>query len=221
MRICLQPTIFQSAFTNGKFSSELGWCEFAYSPLYFNPRLPTENLQAKFNRLPWHTDMTQLVAWQQGRAGIPIVDTGMRELWETDYVHNRVRMIVGPFLVKNLLIDWRVGECWFWDCLVDADLDSNSASWQWVAGCNTDTAPYFRIFNPVLQGQNLTPKATIQGGGYQKLKALSNRYLFHPWDATESVLKAADVVLGEAYPKPIVDIRYSREQTLQTFKAFS
>ena len=135
------------------FKTELGWREFSYYLLYHFPHLPDKNLQQKFDRFPWKYNIDYLNSWKRGKTGYPIVDAGMRELWETGYMHNRVRMIVGSFLVKNLLQDWRYGEQWFWDCLFDADLASNSASWQWVAGSGADAAPYFRIFNPVSQGQ--------------------------------------------------------------------
>ncbi|MBU6149656.1 MAG: DNA photolyase family protein, partial [Verrucomicrobia bacterium] len=139
-------------YNSEHFLSELGWREFCYNLLFYNPKLRTENLQTKFNKFPWENDQTKLRSWQKGLTGIPMVDAGMRELWQTGYMHNRVRMIVGSFLVKNLLLDWRLGEKWFWDCLFDADHANNSASWQWVAGCGADAAPYFRIFNPVTQG---------------------------------------------------------------------
>ncbi|MEX1266085.1 MAG: deoxyribodipyrimidine photo-lyase, partial [Woeseia sp.] len=139
------------------FLSELGWREFSHYLLYYWPELPRHNLQKKFNRFPWRDDADQLAAWQQGRTGYPMVDAGMRELWRTGYMHNRVRMLTGSFLVKNLLMHWHHGEDWFWDALVDADLANNSASWQWVAGTGADAAPYFRVFNPVTQGKKFDP----------------------------------------------------------------
>lgn len=156
-----------------------------------------------------------------GETGIPMVDAGMRELWQTGYMHNRVRMIVGSFLVKNLLLSWHHGERWFWDCLVDADLASNSASWQWVAGCGADAAPYFRIFNPVMQGQKFDPEGEYTRKFVPELKALPNRYLFNPWEAPAPVLERAGVVLGENYPGPIVDLKSSREQALHAFKSLA
>ena len=140
------------------FLSELGWREFSYAQLYFNPELPKKNLQSKFDQFPWDDNLNNLLAWQKGQTGVPMVDAGMRELWLTGAMHNRVRMVVGSFLVKNLLLHWHHGERWFWDCLVDADLANNSASWQWIAGCGADAAPYFRIFNPVTQGQKFDPE---------------------------------------------------------------
>ena len=137
------------------FCSELGWREFSYSQLEYIPNFQKKQSQSKFDLFPWDKDEKKLIAWCNGTTGYPMVDAGMRELWQTGYMHNRVRMVVGSFLVKNLLLHWHHGERWFWDCLVDADLASNSASWQWIAGCGADAAPYFRIFNPILQGEKL------------------------------------------------------------------
>lgn len=199
------------------FCSELGWREFSYQLLFHNPKLPTENLQSKFDAFPWHQDAKRLQAWQRGQTGIPMVDAGMRELWQTGYMHNRVRMIVGSFLVKNLLLDWRLGERWFWDCLVDADLASNSASWQWVAGCGADAAPYFRIFNPVTQGQKFDPDGDYVRRYVPELAHVPNDFLFNPWEAPGLVLQAAGVTLGVDYPHPIVDLKASRQQALDAF----
>lgn len=201
------------------FCSELGWREFSYSLLYHNPTLPKENIQKKFDDFPWTTDDTTLTAWQRGKTGVPIVDAGMRELWQTGYMHNRVRMIVGSFLVKNLLLHWHHGEAWFWDCLVDADLANNSASWQWIAGCGADAAPYFRIFNPVTQGQRFDANGEYTRHYVPELKNLPNKYLFNPWDAPEAILWQAGVVLGDTYPKPQVDIQSSRQRALAAFKS--
>jgi deoxyribodipyrimidine photo-lyase len=142
----------------------------------------------------------------------------MRELWQTGFMHNRVRMIVGSFLVKNLLLHWQQGEAWFWDCLVDADLASNSASWQWIAGCGADAAPYFRIFNPVTQGEKFDKEGEYTRRYVPELKELPDKYLFKPWEAPEAVLEQAGIKLGESYPMPIVDLRESREQALEAFK---
>lgn len=199
------------------FCSELGWREFSYSLLYYNPELPKKNLQTKFDAFPWQENDEKLVAWQKGLTGIPMVDAGMRELWETGYMHNRVRMIVASFLVKNLLLDWRLGERWFWDCLFDADLANNSASWQWVAGCGADAAPYFRIFNPVSQGEKFDPDGEYIRHYIPELKNLPNRYLFSPWEAPAAILDNAGVRLGDNYPKPIVDLSLSRQQALAAF----
>ena len=200
------------------FRSELGWREFSYSLLYHFPQLPIQNLQVKFDRFPWQWGGDKLTAWQQGKTGYPIIDAGMRELWQTGFMHNRVRMIVGSFLVKNLLLHWQQGEAWFWDCLVDADLASNSASWQWIAGCGADAAPYFRIFNPVTQGEKFDKEGEYTRRYVPELKELPDKYLFKPWEAPEAVLEQAGIKLGESYPMPIVDLRESREQALEAFK---
>lgn len=201
------------------YCSELGWREFSYSQLYHNPDLPRKNLQPKFDHFPWVDQKDHLVAWQRGETGIPMVDAGMRELWQTGYMHNRVRMIVGSFLVKNLRLHWHHGERWFWDTLVDADLANNSASWQWVAGCGADAAPYFRIFNPVTQGQKFDPDGEYVRRYIPEIAYLPNKYLFSPWEAPELVLKESDVVLGSNYPYPIVDLKKSRELALEAFQS--
>lgn len=201
------------------FLSELGWREFSYNLLYHFPTLPTKNLQVKFDAFPWRKDEGALARWQKGLTGYPIVDAGMRELWETGYMHNRVRMIVGSFLVKNLLLHWHEGERWFWDCLVDADLANNSAGWQWIAGCGADAAPYFRVFNPVTQGQKFDPEGVYIRRFVPELKDLPDEYLFEPWAAPHEVLTTAGVVLGDTYPTPIVDLKPSRERALAAFQS--
>lgn len=201
------------------FLSELGWREFSYYLLYHFPALPSKNLQPRFDIFPWaeNTD-AELKAWQKGKTGYPLVDAGMRELWQTGYMHNRVRMVVGSFMVKNLLIHWHSGERWFWDCLVDADLASNSASWQWIAGCGADAAPFFRIFNPITQSE----KFDKQGGYIRRyvpeLADMPAKYIHAPWLAPAEILAAAGVVIGTDYPAPIVDIKESRERALAAFK---
>lgn len=199
------------------FCSELGWREFSYYLLYHFPDLPTQNLNSKFDFFPWREDEKILKLWQQGKTGIPIVDAGMRQLWETGYMHNRVRMIVGSFLVKNLLLHWRYGEKWFWDCLVDADLANNSASWQWIAGCGADAAPYFRIFNPITQGQKFDPEGIYTRKFVPELRNLPDEYLFNPWEASKHILEKAGIILGRDYPKPIVDLKESRNRALMAF----
>ena len=199
------------------FHSELGWREFSYYLLYHFPDLPNKNFQEKFDIFPWQENEEFLALWQRGNTGCPIVDAGMRELWQTGYMHNRLRMIVGSFLVKNLLIDWRFGERWFWDCLVDADLASNSASWQWVAGSGADAAPYFRIFNPITQGLKFDPEGEYTKKYVPELRDLPNKYLFSPWEAPENILADAGIELGKNYPKPMVDLKLSRETALEAF----
>ncbi len=200
------------------FFSELGWREFSYNLLYFNPDLPTKNLKTKFDQFPWNTDLKNLTAWQKGKTGIPIVDAGMRELWQTGYIHNRVRMIASSFLVKNLRIDWHQGEGWFWDCLVDADLANNSTNWQWIAGCGADAVPYFRIFNPVIQGQKFDPEGIYTKKFIPELKALPVPYLFNPWEASDSSLEKADIILGKIYPRPVIDLKQSRQEALHALQ---
>ncbi len=199
------------------FLSEIAWREFSYYLLYHFPELPQNNFQEKFANFPWRDDYDLLHAWQRGQTGYPIVDAGMRELWQTGYMHNRVRMIVGSFLVKNLLIHWHHGARWFWDCLVDADLANNSASWQWVAGCGADAAPYFRIFNPILQGEKFDPTGEYTHRFVPELKNMPNKYLFAPWTAPQKILQDAGVVLGSTYPKPIVDAAESRNSAMQAY----
>jgi len=199
------------------FLSELGWREFSHYLLYHWPELPRKNLQAKFDRFPWRDDQAGLQSWQRGQTGYPIVDAGMRELWRTGYMHNRVRMIVGSFLVKNLLLHWHHGEDWFWDTLLDADLANNSAGWQWIAGCGADAAPYFRIFNPVTQGQKFDPDGDYVRRYVPEIAGLPTRCLHSPWEAPADVLASSGIKLGECYPLPIVDLKASRERALEAF----
>ena len=198
--------------------SELGWREFSYSLLFYFPELRIKNWQDKFDQFPWQHNKEWLKAWQMGKTGYPIVDAGMRELWQTGYIHNRVRMIVGSFLVKNLRIHWRHGEQWFWDCLVDADHASNSASWQWVAGCGADAAPYFRIFNPITQGEKFDPSGEYTRHYVPELQALPDKYLYKPWEAPPEVLSDAGVNLGSNYPSPIIDLKQSRNEALEAYQ---
>ncbi len=201
------------------FSNELGWREFCYQLLFHKPDLARENVRAEFDGMPWRTDARGLEAWRRGRTGYPIVDAGMRELWTTGFMHNRVRMIVASFLTKHLLVDWREGEAWFWDTLVDADLANNAANWQWVAGSGADAAPYFRIFNPTLQGEKFDPD-----GGYVKtwvpeLSRLPASVLHRPWAASDAQRADAGVVLGEDYPRPIVDHGEARARALRAWRS--
>ncbi|GHF23533.1 deoxyribodipyrimidine photo-lyase [Kordiimonas sediminis] len=200
------------------FLSELGWREFSYYLLYHFPTLPRQNFQPKFDAFPWGENEEALKAWQQGQTGFPIIDAGMRELWQTGYMHNRVRMIVASFLVKNLLIDWRHGEDWFWDCLVDADLANNSASWQWVAGSGADAAPYFRIFNPVSQSEKFDLDGSYIRTYVPELQGVPAPYIHTPWTAPKSILTASGVTLGETYPEPICDLALTRSQALAAYQ---
>jgi deoxyribodipyrimidine photo-lyase len=197
---------------------ELVWREFSYHLLHHNPALATRNYSARFDAFPWREDAAALKAWQRGRTGYPIVDAGMRELWHTGWMHNRVRMIVGSFLVKHLLLDWRLGEAWFWDTLVDADPANNAASWQWVAGSGADAAPYFRIFNPVTQGETYDPDGSYVRKWVPELARVPLRYLNKPWEAPRGVMELAGVRLGRDYPLPIVDHAMARDRALKAFE---
>jgi len=202
-----------------KFLAEVGWREFAHHLLAQFPDLARRNFQPRFDRFPWGHDATLLAAWQHGRTGYPLVDAGMRELWATGTMHNRVRMVVASFLVKHLLIDWRAGESWFWDTLVDACPANNPASWQWVAGSGADAAPYFRIFNPVTQGEKFDPAGDYVRRFVPELARLPASAIHAPWTASRAVLEAAGVVLGRTYPHPIVDHARARERALAAFAA--
>jgi deoxyribodipyrimidine photo-lyase len=201
------------------FLSEIAWREFSYHLLFHFPTLPNEPLRQEFGVFPWVGDAAALSAWQRGMTGYPIVDAGMRELWTTGWMHNRVRMIVASFLVKDLLGDWRQGEAWFWDTLVDADLANNSASWQWVSGCGADAAPYFRVFNPSLQGAKFDPEGSYVRRWVPELARLPDALLHAPWKAQPIELADAGVRLGTTYPRPIVDHSTARNRALAAFKA--
>lgn len=203
------------------FLRELGWREFSTYLLYHWPEMPRSSLQRKFNRFPWREDPSGLKKWQTGQTGIPIVDAGMRELWQTGFMHNRVRMITASFLVKNLLLHWHHGEDWFWDTLVDADLANNSAGWQWVAGSGADAAPYFRIFNPVTQGRRFDPDGHYVREYVPELRQLPDKHLHAPWEAPAAVLQDAGVCLGRDYPQPLVDLKKSRVCALAAFRSLS
>jgi deoxyribodipyrimidine photo-lyase len=200
-----------------KFLSELGWREFCRHLLFDVPDLATRNLQPSFDAFAWRHDDAALAAWQRGRTGYPIVDAGMRELWHTGVMHNRVRMVVASFLVKHLLIDWREGEKWFWDTLVDADAGSNPANWQWVAGSGADAAPYFRVFNPILQGEKFDPDGAYVRRWVPELGSLPNSMIHQPWSAAPLELASAGVELGKTYPRPIIDHRDGRERALAAY----
>lgn len=201
------------------FLRELGWRDFSFNLLFYADDLADKNWNTKFDAFPWERDDGFLDAWQSGQTGYPIVDAGMRELWHTGWMHNRVRMIVGSFLVKHMRHDWRHGEDWFWDTLVDADPASNPASWQWVAGSGADAAPYFRVFNPITQGQKFDPKGDYVRKWVPELKSLPTKYLNEPWVTPKEVLKQAGVLLGKTYPKPIVDHKMARQAALQAYEA--
>ena len=199
------------------FLSELGWREFSNHLIYHFPHIISENLQKKFNNFPWSNDKNALVKWQKGITGIPLVDAGMRELWQTGSMHNRLRMVVGSFLVKNLLIDWKYGAKWFWNCLFDADIANNTSGWQWIAGCGADAAPYFRVFNPVTQSEKFDKLGIYIKKYVPELINLDHKFLHCPWEAPGSVLSNAGIKLGKTYPYPIVDLKISRLKALEAF----
>ncbi len=207
------------------FLRELGWREFSIHLLFHWPHIVDRPFRDDFAAFPWTADKQQaardLATWQRGRTGYPIVDAGMRELWQTGWMHNRVRMIVASFLCKHLLIPWQEGARWFLDTLVDADLASNQASWQWVAGSGADAAPYFRIFNPILQGQKFDPDGDYVRRYVPELAALPSAHIHSPWTAPKDVLAAAGVVLGKSYPLPMVDHAVARSRALAAYAAMS
>jgi deoxyribodipyrimidine photo-lyase len=201
-----------------KFLKEVLWREFSYHLLHHWPTLPSEPFKPEFASFPWDHNPAYLKAWQKGLTGYPIVDAGMRELWATGIMHNRVRMIVASFLIKDLLIPWQEGERWFWDTLVDADIASNAASWQWVAGCGADAAPYFRIFNPVLQGEKFDAQGSYVRKWVPELAHMPDEFIHRPWEAPSLVLHAAGVELGKNYPHPLVDHGKARDRALAALK---
>lgn len=201
-----------------KFINEIYWREFSYNLLYNFPNIANENFRPEFDNFPWEDNEDYIKKWQYGKTGYPIVDAGMRQLYETGWMHNRVRMIVGSFLTKNLLCHWKNGEDWFWDCLIDADSANNTASWQWVAGCGADAAPYFRIFNPITQGKKFDPSGDYVRKWIPELKDLPKQFLHNPWEATEMELKAAGIELGDNYPRPINKHPEARNKALQAYE---
>ena len=196
------------------FLRQLIWREFSWHLLHYNPDMAEQPLRPNYADFPWRQDVAGLKRWQKGLTGYPIVDAGMRELWETGWMHNRVRMIVASFLIKDLLIDWREGERWFWDCLVDADLGNNAMGWQWVAGCGADAAPFFRIFNPITQGEKFDPKGDYIRRWIPELKALPDDYIHNPDSAPDDVMRKAGIRRGKDYPEPVVDHGEARKRAL-------
>lgn len=201
-----------------RFLTEIGWREFAHHLLAHFPETVDRPLRREFDKMPWANDPEGLAAWQEGRTGYPIIDAGMRQLHQTGWMHNRVRMIVASFLTKDLLIPWQEGARWFWDHLVDADLANNTLGWQWTAGCGADAAPYFRIFNPVLQGENHDPRGDYVRTWVPALSKLPDRWIHKPWEAPDKVLAKAGVSLGETYPRPIVDHAMARKRALHAYE---
>ena len=213
-------TVWHRAGTSHKtFIKELLWREFSIHQLWHNPSLPDAPAKPAFAAMPWRDDPASLNAWQQGMTGIPIVDAGMRQLWLTGWMHNRVRMIAASYLIKHAMIDWRAGEKWFWDTLVDADLGANAANWQWVAGSGADAAPYFRIFNPVLQGRKFDPDGAYTRQFVPEIARLNTSHIHAPWEAPPDILRQAGIVLGQSYPHPVVDLAFGRRRALDAFAA--
>jgi len=200
------------------FLKELVWRDFAHQLLAQFPELPDEPFTPRYAKFPWRKDPKALKAWQQGRTGYPFVDAGMRQLWATGWMHNRVRMVVASFLVKHLLLPWQDGEAWFWDCLVDADLANNAMNWQWVAGSGADAAPYFRIFNPVLQGEKFDKDGAYVRRWVPEIAGLPDKFLHRPWEAPTETLTKAGITLGKTYPQPIVDHEAARQRALEALK---
>lgn len=200
------------------YGSELGWREFAHHLLFHFPQTPQQPLRKEFADFPWQPDMGNVRAWERGRTGFPIVDAGMRELWHSGWMHNRVRMIVASFLVKDLLISWQQGAAWFWDTLVDADLANNTLGWQWTAGCGADAAPYFRIFNPVTQGEKFDPQGDYVRHWIPELNRLPSEWVHKPWEAPTRLLTEAGIQLGSTYPRPIVDHSAARSRALEALQ---
>ena len=200
------------------FLSEVAWREFSYVLLYHHPELAAQNYNPAFEHMPWVRNDGALRAWQTGQTGYPIVDAGMRQLWKTGWMHNRVRMIVASFLTKHLMIHWTEGEAWFWDTLVDACPAANAASWQWTAGSGADAAPYFRVFNPITQGEKFDETGEYVKKWCPELSRLPRKFLYSPWTAPELVLREAGVLLGSNYPYPIVDHKEGRARALAAYE---
>jgi len=204
-----------------KFIAELGWRDFSAQLLHHFPQMTGAAFRPEYDSMPWRQDASGLNAWKRGLTGYPIVDAGMRQLWTSGWMHNRVRMIVASFLVKDLLIDWRAGEAWFWDTLVDADLASNVQNWQWVAGSGADASPYFRIFNPVTQGRKFDAQGEYVRHWVPELRPLPDRWLHAPWEAPAEVLRQAGLRLGIDYPHPVVDHAEARQRALDALATVS
>ena len=201
------------------FLRQLGWREFCHHLLFANPDLPERPLDRRFQRFPWRRDDEGFCAWKKGGTGYPFVDAAMRQLWRTGYIHNRARMVAASFLVKHLLLPWQEGEAWFWDTLIDADLANNACGWQWVAGCGADAAPYFRVFNPVSQGEKFDPEGAYVRRYVPELAGLDKKFIHRPWEAPREILRAAGVILGETYPRPIVEHAFARKRALEAYAA--
>ena len=202
-----------------KFLTELAWRDFNYHQLFHREDIASKSMTPKYERMRWRVAEDDLAAWQRGQTGIPLVDAGMREMWETGFMQNRVRMLTASFLTKNLLIDWRLGETWFWDCLIDADVANNPGNWQWIAGSGLDAAPFFRIFNPITQGEKFDTDGSYVRRWVPELAGLPDKWLHRPAEAPQHILDTAGVTIGDTYPAPIVDLQASRGRALEAFAA--
>jgi len=216
-----RSSVDSASFVTGcdKLLSELGWREFSYYLLYHHPECVREPLQESFKRFPWKKDQKLLRAWQSGQTGYPIVDAGMRELWQTGWMHNRVRMIVASFLVKHLMQPWQEGADWFMQTLLDADLASNTQGWQWTSGCGVDASPFFRVFNPVSQGKKFDPDGAYVRRWVPELKRVPLKQVHEPWLMDAGLQQASNCVVGDQYPKPIVDLKQGRERALEAWQS--
>jgi len=204
-QIYFKSLAFESNSNSNCFLSEIGWREFSYYLLFHFPELPIKNFKSKFDNFIWENKKEDLAKWQKGMTGFPLIDAGMRQLWQTGWMHNRVRMVVASFLVKNLLIDWRIGQEWFGNCLVDADLAANSSSWQWVAGSGADAAPYFRIFNPITQSKKFDPQGEYIRKWVPEISDLSDKEIHFPTNRN-------------TYPQAMIDLKFSRNRALKIYK---
>lgn len=207
-------------FGPATFIKEIYWREFAFHVLHHFPDTPRKPLRKEFESFPWQTSPGDLRRWQKGETGYPVVDAGMRQLWETGWMHNRVRMITASFLVKHLLLNWQEGANWFWDTLVDADLANNTLGWQWTAGCGADAAPYFRIFNPLLQAKKFDPKGNYVRRWVPEIAGLPDNHVHSPWTAPPPILTKAGVELDANYPRPLIDVQNGRQRALEAFARF-
>ncbi len=214
---CAERQDGQLTYMAGVYLRQLYWREFGVYLLRHFPTMIDTPMRPEFAQFPWRKDSAALQQWQQGRTGYPIVDAGMRELWRTGWMHNRTRMIVASFLVKHLLVPWQSGAAWFRDTLVDADPANNTLGWQWVSGCGPDAAPYFRVFNPVKQGERYDSVGTYVREWVPELAALDDKYLHAPWTAPQETLLAAKITLGDTYPLPLVDHKEARQRALDAF----
>ena len=214
-----KATTKSNAENADSFLSEIAWREFDYHNLYYHPDVAEKNLHDKYDAMPWRTPKNaELDAWKKGQTGFPVVDAGMRELWQTGYMHNRVRMITASFLIKDMLYDWRIGEKWFWDCLCDADPANNTMNWQWVAGSGADASPFFRVFNPTTQGERYDPDGDYIRRWVPELGKLGKKAIHAPWVADTAELKEAGVELGKTYPHPMLDHKEARDRALAAYQ---